>query len=166
MNLNFRDQLTALRKQQFLLGILVFSFVTVMVWAASSLFQTQRETKIDPALIKLARSLNPTINQEILSKIEEKRSFSAGELSNFPIYKLTITQEGTQQVSTIGTDGSPGPTSSVTPSPSPTASASPAATNSNEFEPVTGTGVGPTATQSGNTPGSGTGLVDDFGRPI
>jgi hypothetical protein len=127
--------ISRLQKQQGLLRVLIFSFVTVMVWIGFSLFQSQQHTGISPELQKMAVPLNPNIDLTVIERIRQKRSFSPQELQNFPIYKIIQTHEG----EVIVTDKSqvpgetPTPTPSATPGPTPTAvtasgSATPAST--------------------------------------
>lgn len=119
-----------LRQRQRILQIAIFSLVTIMVWVGLSLFRTQRSSSIDPALRELAIPLTPTINQDVISNLEQKRVYQPNELRNFPIYKFIVNNEtGTEEVVTIDVEQevagpAPSPTPSPTPSPSPTASTS------------------------------------------
>lgn len=88
----FQREIGSLQRRQHLLYILLFSFVTVIIWIGVSLIGSQRRTGIDPTLLQLATPLNPTINNEIISQIEQKRAYSDEELSNFPIYRIVTNQ--------------------------------------------------------------------------
>lgn len=128
-----RKTLDQLKQRQRLLQILIFSLVTIAVWVGLSLFRTQRQTTISPELRGLAEPLTPTINQSILSELEQKRVYTSSELQNFPIYKFIVdTQTGSEQVVTIDVEPTPSPTATPTPSPSPT----PAPTPEPESEPA------------------------------
>lgn len=76
------------------LYILIFSFVTVVVWISGSLFRSQRRTGIAPDLLELAKPLSPTINVSLIDEIEDKNNFSVQDLSNFQIYKLIQSKDG------------------------------------------------------------------------
>lgn len=93
-----KKQLTKLKIRQQVLYILIFSFVTVVVWVGVSLFSSQKKTGIAPDLLLLSKSLNPTINTEFVSEIERKRSFGEEELFNFPVYVFTRSADGRSQV--------------------------------------------------------------------
>jgi len=88
----FQKELLGLHHKQQVLGILVFSLVTVILWVGISLITSQTKTSISPALIKLARPLSPTLNIEVIDTLEQKRVYDQAELTGFPIYR-TITPE-------------------------------------------------------------------------
>jgi hypothetical protein len=82
---------------------LVFTFVTVLVWVATSLLISQKKTGIDKELLNLSKPLIPNINEEIISEIESKKSYAQQELSNFPIYVVVKSLDGREQkVTTLG----------------------------------------------------------------
>lgn len=88
-----------LQRNQHLLYIGVFSLVAAIVWVGTSLFQSQRSTGIDPELQQLAEPLNPNINTFAIDRLEQRRSFSAEELADFPIFKIELEEEGrTRQI--------------------------------------------------------------------
>ncbi len=87
----FQKELLGLQHKQQLLGVLVFSLVTVVVWVSISMITSQTKNTISPVLLKLAKPLTPTLATETIELLEEKRSFTAEELSDFPIYH-TVTQ--------------------------------------------------------------------------
>lgn len=109
----FQRQLANLRQQQQLLYILVFSFATILIWLALSLFTSQKKTEISKELQELAKPLSPTINRTILEQLQQERVFTEAELADFPIYKILVSEEGAERMVTIDTD------EDVTPSPSP-----------------------------------------------
>lgn len=82
----FQVQLKSLQDNQKLLSILLFSFVTIVIWITISLVTSQKRTAISPESQALAKPLNPSINTDVLNQIEQKRSFQATELQEFPIY--------------------------------------------------------------------------------
>lgn len=102
-----QDEFKALYANQKLLTVLVFSLVTVLVWVGASLFRSQRKTSISPELQELAAPLNPSINAEILTEIEQKRQFSPSELADFPIYVLRDRDAATRQTAPAATSPTP-----------------------------------------------------------
>jgi hypothetical protein len=115
-----KKQLVSLQRRQQMLYIGMFSLVTVMVWVAVNLFQSQKTTQISPELKKKALPLTPSINQQVIQQIEEKRGFSEEELANFPIYKLILNREGGEDFVTIDT-----PETNLRQTPAPRATATP-----------------------------------------
>jgi len=93
-----KTQMSALHRSQTFLRILIFTLVTAIIWVGLSLFRTQEETGISPKLLKLAEPLNPNINIDVLSRIEQKRGFTEQELSDFPIYSISTDKSGGEQV--------------------------------------------------------------------
>lgn len=93
-----KTQLTSLQRNQTFLKILIFTLVTVIIWVGMTLFSTQRSTEISPELIKLSEPLNPNINLTVIEQVEQKRSFSPEELADFPIYSLSISKTGEEQL--------------------------------------------------------------------
>lgn len=111
----FQKSFSALKQKQQLLGVLAFSFITILFWTAGSLISSQRGTTISPELLKLAEPLTPTIDEETLSRIERKRDYSAAELRGFTIYTTLSGKTGSQeQLVPLGTEIEP---LSLTPSP-------------------------------------------------
>ena len=90
--------IASLQHQQTLVRILMFTFVTVLVWIGFSLFQSQQQTGIDPALLKLAQPLDPNINLDVITRIQQKRSFTQAELSSFPINRIVTLPNGDQVI--------------------------------------------------------------------
>lgn len=82
------DGLADLQRRQGLLYIMIFSLVTIVIWAAFSVFLSQRSNPIDPALLKLSSPLNPSIDSTVIDKLKAKRKLSDSELNSFPIYTL------------------------------------------------------------------------------
>jgi len=102
---NPQKKLSNLRIKQQALYILIFSFVTVIVWIIGSLFRSQQRTGISPDLIELAKPLSPTINVSVIDSIEARKVYSDQDLFNFQIYKIIKSKDGmTQQVVPINSD--------------------------------------------------------------
>ncbi len=98
------SQLQKLQKNRQFMAILVLLFVCVLFWTAVTLITSQRTTKVDASLIKLAQPLSPTLNGELLDVVEQKRKYTAEELSQFTIYKIVSdTQQDIDRVVTIDT---------------------------------------------------------------
>lgn len=94
-----KKKITNLRIKQQALYVMIFSFVTIVIWISASLFRSQRRTGISPDLLELAKPLSPTINVEIIDEIEESINYSDQELVQFQIYKLIKSKDGrTQQI--------------------------------------------------------------------
>lgn len=142
----FQRQLVNIRQQQQLLYILVFSFATILIWVAIGLFSSQKKTGISAELQELAKPLNPTINRQVFDQLERERVFTASELSNFPIYKILLSKEGSEEVVTLDVNEAPSTPVISPPSPSP----SPVVVSNDSATPsATPT---PTATSSGSQP--------------
>lgn len=119
-----RSDLSHLHQRQRLLQILIFSLITIMIWISFSLIRSQKKTSISAELTKFAEPLTPSINTEVIEKLEQKRQFSASELQSFPIYKVLVSDDGTNRaVVTIDTADD-----ALNPSPSPSPVTSPSAT--------------------------------------
>jgi len=122
--------LTGLKQKQGLLRILVFSLATIFIWIIYSLFHSQNTTEISPELLKLAEPLNPNINIDVLQRIEQKKVYSDTELSSFPINRVVLQSDGSEQiVRGFGTASLPivsvsTPSASVIPTPVPVATRS------------------------------------------
>lgn len=146
----FEKALDKIRHQQQLLAILIFFLVAVMIWITVSLISTSHKSGITRQQQQLALPLTPRINEEILTTIESKRTYSPAQLSQFPIYRHFSDQEQQLRLIQVGQEeeflqaqleaqqqeeeqAQPSPT----PSPSSTPSASPStqseATNSGEL---------------------------------
>lgn len=88
-------ELKTLHYKQQLLAILIFSLVCVGLWVIVSVARSQQTTKIDPELQRLARPLNPNINESVLQQLEQKRQFTENELRTFPIYRIVEADQNT-----------------------------------------------------------------------
>lgn len=92
-----KKKLAGLRVKQRVLYLLIFSFVTVLVWVGGSLFSSQSKSGISPELKNLAKPLNPVINVELIREIGQKKHFTNQELESFQIYKLLKSKDGRAQ---------------------------------------------------------------------
>ncbi|MBD3279432.1 MAG: hypothetical protein GF390_01840 [Candidatus Pacebacteria bacterium] len=90
----FVAQFNRLKSNRQLLFTLMFLLVIVVIWTMVSLFTSQKRVGISKELRTLAKPLNPNLNQEVLGKLENKRSFTETELAEFPIYKIISTKDG------------------------------------------------------------------------
>jgi hypothetical protein len=131
--------LDTLKHKQWFLRLLVFSLVTAMIWVGVSLFRSQQKTAIPEELQKLAIPLNPNINTDVISRVEQKKSFTSEELRSFPVYRVIRLKNGEERVvteipaeETSSTAPSPAPSPSVDPSASvvPTITPTPSASSS------------------------------------
>lgn len=84
----FQTQFKSLQDNQKLLGLLLFSLITVVIWISISLITSQKKTVISEESKALAKPLNPSINVEVLDLIDQKRLYTTMELESFPIYVL------------------------------------------------------------------------------
>lgn len=87
------QEIHKLQKNKQFLAIMVLLFVCVIFWTVVTLVTSQRSTKVEVQLTKLALPLNPTLNEAVIGEIEQKRYYSPDELANFTIYKLVLDQE-------------------------------------------------------------------------
>ena len=88
------NRLSKLKRNQYILYLMVFGLSAIIIWVVGSLFSSQQETKVDAELIRLARPLNPNIDQEVIEKIEQKTTYGPSELVQFPIYKIITSRDG------------------------------------------------------------------------
>ncbi len=110
-----KTTIKSLQNQQTFLKLLIFSFVTVMIWIAFSIFSSQQKPQISAELQKMAIPLSPNIDMDVISRIEQKKDYSDQELSNFVIYTLVQDKTGGQVITT--SNGGPVPTTSSTAAP-------------------------------------------------
>lgn len=143
MSNNIQAEFKALQDNQKVLTIMIFSLITVVVWVILSLVRSQRSETIDPELTALSQPLNPSINTEVLTEIEQKRAYSEAELRDFPIYIRRTTETAVSPFSGAAL-ASPQPTTIQEAITSPTPSAT---TSANQTSPSPTTV--PTATDSG-----------------
>ncbi|CAN5288309.1 hypothetical protein BH10PAT2_BH10PAT2_0470 [soil metagenome] len=99
--------LKSLNNQQNFLRILIFSVVTIMIWIAFSIFRTQQTPQISAELQKMALPLNPTINLDVINRIDQKKAYSDAELGNFPIYGVVQDKSGGQSITVINDQAIP-----------------------------------------------------------
>lgn len=92
---------SSLLHRQQLLYVMVFTFMTVVIWVGISVATSQKTTQIDPNLKKLALPLNPSLNIQVIGALEEKQTFDQAELASFPIYKIILNRDGSEQVVTL-----------------------------------------------------------------
>ncbi len=88
-----------LRQQQIFLKILVFSFFVVLIWIGVSVFQSQKKTALPSELVQMSTPLNPNIDLDAVSRIEQKRVYTASDLAQFSVIKLIKNANGQDQLS-------------------------------------------------------------------
>lgn len=98
MQNSFSKDLKRLQQNQQFLTIVVLLFVCMIFWLVISLFSTTQEKQTDAMLIQLAKPLNPTIDRDTFSLLEERQSYSKQELESFPIYKFAKIDRSTEQI--------------------------------------------------------------------
>lgn len=77
-----------LRQETKLLWILILAIVSVFFWILISIISPKKKQIISQQLRELAKPLTPTLDQEVLSSIPEKRYLPDGELESFSIFVL------------------------------------------------------------------------------
>lgn len=82
------EQLNLLKRDQFALGLLIFSLVTIMAWIGVSMYFTQRQPTLSPEIQFIAQPLNPNLDQDTVKKIEDETYYDPNTLTSFPIYVL------------------------------------------------------------------------------
>lgn len=103
-NYNYKEKLLQLKRNQFLLYIGIFTLFTVFIWIAATLLRSQTSSGITRELREAATPLNPNINTELFTQLQQKRVFSSQELNNFPIYMINRGLDGrTPTIVPIGT---------------------------------------------------------------
>lgn len=94
-----------LKRNQYILYVLILTLVVAFFWIAGSLFSSQRSTGVSAEIQRLAIPLNPNIDAEIFNQIQNKQVFQEDELFDFPIYMISRSEEdGSQQIVPIGSD--------------------------------------------------------------
>jgi hypothetical protein len=88
MKNKFKIQLENIQRQKKLLIGLILFFVVIIFWLIISIFITQRRTLVSSELMKLAQPLVPSLNREVLDRLEDKAYFSDNQLDRFSIYVL------------------------------------------------------------------------------
>lgn len=146
----FERDLQGLKRNQYFLYFMIFSLVTIVIWVGIGLLSSQKKTQISPELKKLATPLNPNLDLQAVIELEGKKAYNATELRDFPIYKLLINKDGSQEVVTLDVllDANKAP---VVPSPSPVSSPEPASSQSS-----------PSAQTASPSPSSETDLFSGF----
>ncbi len=146
MNL-LQKELAGLYRKQKILGVLIFSFVTIVVWVSLNLFSSQTKTSISPELQLLAKPLTPTLNQEVIETIENKRVYDESQLQSFPIFKVITDRDRERTQASPVPNATTSLTTLTTVETPETASESPQITNEDtgEGNPAT------SATQSATT---------------
>lgn len=96
------SSLPSLQRRQSLLYILIFTLVTITIWAGFSILRANQRVSnstevIPPELKRLARPLNPSIDTTVLTNLQAKKQFSSAELGDFPIYTIAINRETRNQ---------------------------------------------------------------------
>lgn len=117
-----KKQFAILKHKRQMLTILVLLFICVIGWVVVSLFAAQQKTKIDNKLLKYAQPLTANLDLATLNSLEEKRSFTEAELSNFPIFRV-FTDPRTREEKIISIDQplpTPTPRATVRPTATPT----------------------------------------------
>ena len=122
---DIRQEIAGLRHNQYFLAILVLLFVSIIVWTSVSIVTSQKDTKVSPKLLQLAKPLSPSLKGEVIDQLEAKLTYSDEELAQFPIYKILVSQDGRQKkvvtIDTVEEEVENFQPVRRTPSPSPTA---------------------------------------------
>lgn len=116
----FKETLEKIKHQQQILAMLIFALVATIIWIGAGLFTSQQKTNVGQDLLKLAKPLTPSINQEVIQRLRQKKVFLESQLQDFPIYTTRKNQGQAEQIVEIGTE--PEPTPSPSPNPSPVVS--------------------------------------------
>ena len=98
----FKQALEKIKHQQQMLAMLVFALVAVIIWIGASLFVSQQKTGVDKDLLKLAKPLTPSINQEVIQRLRQKKVFLDSQMQDFPIYIIKKDQNQIEQVVKMG----------------------------------------------------------------
>jgi len=98
MENTFSKDIKRLQKNQQFLTIVVLLFVCMIFWLIMSLFSTTQEKQTDSSLLLLAKPLNPTINRDVFTLLEQKKSYSSQELESFTIYKFAKIDRSSEQI--------------------------------------------------------------------
>jgi uncharacterized protein HemX len=122
----FKETLKKIKHQQQILAMLVFALVAAIIWIGASLFTSQQKTEISKDLQRLAKPLTPSINQDVIQRLRQKKVFLESQLHDFPIYMTRQNQGLAEQIVEIGTEPEPTPSPHIqNPSPTPSVNPSP-----------------------------------------
>jgi hypothetical protein len=91
---SFTKDLIRLKSNRQFLTIMILLFVVVLFWVFVSVATSQRSERISPELTRLATPLIPSVELEVVSRIQQKRSYTNQELSSFTIYKILTDPDG------------------------------------------------------------------------
>lgn len=94
---NYATKLLGLKRGQYMLYTSLLFFVLIIFWVGGSLLTSQTKSEISVELRKLALPLNPNIDTQVLSIIQNKRVYNQSSLSNFPIYMVIRSDDGKSQ---------------------------------------------------------------------
>ena len=104
------SKISNLKQKQAFLRVLVFSLLTVMIWVGFSLFRSQQRTVIPPELLQLAVPLNPNVDLDTVTRLEQKKTYLPSELTGFPVYRLVRDLNGGERLVTGTSSPLPSPT--------------------------------------------------------
>lgn len=94
--LTLADQFAQLKQQRSLLVGLLFLLVIVVFWIGIGLFSSQKKFAVPKSMRDLAKPLSPILDEDTLTNIEKKQSFSETDLQNFMIYKVIVNETSKQ----------------------------------------------------------------------
>lgn len=80
------------RKSQRKLGLTISTLITVVVWAGLEIARSYLTTQVKPDVREQLTALNPTINKEIISRLEGKREISVEEVRNLPAETIPVAE--------------------------------------------------------------------------
>jgi len=110
---------SSLTRKRDLLIILGFAIAVLVVWTTTSIIENTQSTTLSPLVQTQVVPLNPSIDEETLKKIEDRRFFTEEELLNFAIVKATpsgTTAVAPTPATTPRTTPPPASPSAITPS--------------------------------------------------
>ncbi len=88
MQNQFQIQLEKIKTKRKLFFALIFALAAAFVWIFVSIFSTQGAAGVSPEMKKMAEPLNPTLNTDVLDRLESRRYFTQQDLQRFPVYAI------------------------------------------------------------------------------
>jgi len=93
MSASFQKQLGQLKKRKLFFVLLILVAVVAVIWIMTSIFTSGKHAEIDKEMETAREALEVNIDEELLSRLSQKKMFTETELSNFPIYRLRSTEK-------------------------------------------------------------------------
>lgn len=98
----YQQALDGLKRREGLFRILIFSFITVLIWIGFSVYRANIKTKVSIDTQKHTEPLNPNINSLVFDELATRIKYSDEELESFTVYERIVDENGVSQLVTAG----------------------------------------------------------------